>query len=337
MGLLIEKPLRTLIHFFLGAAGFFADQGVTVLSSPQLWLVILFYLCLAAFVILRRRRWKYLSLALSAFVLFIVLNARHPERSDNLRLHFLDVGQGDSILIEYPDATFDLVDGGGFFNSEALDTGQSLVIPYLCKKGVTKLNRVFLTHAHADHMNGLITVLRYIPVQELYVSRQPFGDRGYQYFLRSIAKSPAPICRGKSFNQGGVHLEVLAPGDSNKTRRVANDDSLVLLLQYADRRVLLTGDVESEAEAGLSRDMQSPVDLMKVPHHGSRSSSSDAFLKKIHPKIAVASLGFNNWFGHPHKEVLDRYKRGHAVFYRTDQDGTVVITVSRRGMELNIN
>jgi len=318
-----------LIHLFLGTAGFFSQQGVRILPSPQLWMVFLFYFTLAAFVTIRGIRWKCVLLVLSTLVLYLVLNVPPPEKSDRLRLHFLDVGQGDSILIEYPDETFDLVDGGGFFNSDALDTGQSILIPYLCKKGVTKLNRVFLTHAHADHMNGLITVLRYMPVNDLYVTRQPFEDRGYQYFLRTVAKSPIPICRGRSFRQGDVRLDVLAPEDSKKTRKVANDDSLVLLLQFQNRRLLLTGDVEVEAEARLAQQMDATVDFMKVPHHGSRTSSSEVLLRKIRPKIVVASLGFNNWFGHPHKEVLDRYKKGHTILYRTDRCGTIQLTVSR--------
>src|SRR4029079_11637591 len=99
---------------------------------------------------------------------------------------------------------------------------------------------------------GLISLLKYIPVEELYVTRQPIGDRGYQYFLRNIQRTPIPICRGKKFNEGVVEIEVLAPDDARKTMKVANDDSLVLLLTYGKQKVLLTGDIEFGAEKKLA-------------------------------------------------------------------------------------
>jgi competence protein ComEC len=334
---IVGIPLKILVSCFLSTAGFFGDQGVRILPSPPLLLIFLFYGALIVFVISRKKHWKLISLGMVMIALILVFTWPKRKPDGSLRIHMLDVGQGDSILIEYPDQTFDLVDGGGFFNSDALDTGQSIIIPYLCRKGITKIHRVFLTHAHADHMKGLISLLKYIPVEELYVTRQPLGDRGYQYFLRNINRTPTPICLGKRFNEGPVQLEVLAPDDAAKTMKVANDDSLVLLVKYGNSSILLTGDIESEAENKLAKRIVAPVDFFKVPHHGSRTSSSDLLLERVKPRIAFASVGFNNWFGHPHPDVLERYKRRHVLLFRTDLDGSILIKVSRRGVDGSIN
>jgi competence protein ComEC len=162
------------------------------------------------------------------------------------------------------------------------------------------------------------------------------GDRGYQYFLRNINRSPVPICQGKKIIQGQVLVEVLAPDDAKKTMKVANDDSLVLLLKYGQQRILLTGDIELEAEKKVANRILVPVNFLKVPHHGSRTSSSDLLLNRLKPRIAFTSVGFNNWFGHPHPDVLERYKKRHVVLYRTDQDGTLVLAVSPREGEFSV-
>jgi competence protein ComEC len=226
------------------------------------------------------------------------------------------------------------VDGGGFWNPEALDIGQSVLLPYFSRMGVTRLKRVFLTHAHADHMNGLFSMLRYIPVEAVYVTRRPLAEPGFQHLCMVWLPDLRSVRGGDVFRQGGVTLTVLAPDDSKNELRVANDDSLVMLVEYEGRRALLTGDAERPTEEGMTRLPLPRVDVLKVPHHGSRTSSTEQLLAAVRPGIAIVSVGRNNWFGHPHPEVVDRYRAHHVMLYRTDRAGTVRVTIAHSDVSI---
>jgi competence protein ComEC len=324
----VRIPVQAMIQTFLNSSGICAEQGVRIFTSPHLAFIIGFYALIVFTIVVRRRAWKIVLSGISCLLLICILFPRPAKPGGVLQVHFLDVGQGDAILLEYPDGTYDMVDGGGFFNADALDTGQAILIPYLCRMGVTRLHRVFLTHAHADHMNGLISLMRYIPVDEFYVTREPVGESSYQQFLRRINRSPIRISHGHKFEQEGVMLEVLSPQDCNRTLQVKNDDSLVLLVQYRGKSILLTGDIEARSEQVLQNRVQSRIDYLKVPHHGSKSSSSLTLLQALRPRTAFISVGSNNWFGHPNPTVLSRYRQMHVLVYRTDLHGTIRLRIS---------
>ena len=323
----LRFPIQMMLNAFIQAASLTADFGVRILPTPPLSWVAGYYISLFLAVIMARRGLKVLFLCATSFFMLVVLMPRPAPPGGRLQVHFLDVGQGDSILIEYPDGTFDLLDGGGFFNSDALDTGQAILIPYFCKIGVTKLNRVFLSHAHADHMNGLISLMMYIPAQEFYITREPVGEPGYRNFLRTVNRAPKRIARGYKFLQSGVALTVIAPADAAKTSRVRNDDSLVLLLEYQGTRILLTGDVEKNGEEAALPFLPNGIDYLKVPHHGSKTSSSAALLDAIRPRAAFISVGSLNWFGHPDPGVVERYRSRRVMLYRTDLSGTIRLRI----------
>ncbi len=327
-----REVVRIPLDLFLGSSELFAE-GVRIVRSPSVFTVIGFYFVAACMVIVPQRVWKAACGTVCLLLLIVCVFPFALKKSGSFRVHFLDVGQGDSILLEYPDGTFDLVDGGGFFNPEALDTGQAILLPYLSRKGAVRLHRVFLTHAHADHMNGLASVFKYIPVDEFYVTREPVGETGYQRLIQHIALTPRPIFKGKKFNQGNVVLNVLAPADTQKTLRVANDDSLVLLIEHKGYRVLLTGDMESRTELQIA-EVPFRIDYIKVPHHGSKSSSSPFLLDRIRPKGAIVSAGANNWFGHPHPDIVQNYRKRHCQLYRTDLHGTIVLEIGPDGASL---
>ena len=227
-----------------------------------------------------------------------------------------------------------LVDGGGFWNPDALDIGESVLLPYFSRMGVTRLRRVFLTHAHADHMNGMISMLRYIPVDEVLVTRRPLADPGFQELCLTWLRDIHDVHSGTVFRHAGVTLRVLAPWDSGKELHVANDDSLVMLAEYQGRRALLTGDAEYETEERMVKETLPRVDVLKVPHHGSRTSSTEPLLNAVRPRTAIISVGRNNWFGHPHPQVIRRYRQHHAMLYRTDQVGTIRVTLRKSGVSI---
>lgn len=335
MVLLVLLPLQGLVApvicflikvFFLGT-GLFSGIWLDVVSEPN-WMIVVAFYALLLCALAARRSWLRWAASIGCIVCVAVILSAGPAGSDGaLRIRVLDVGQGDAILVDYPDGTHDLVDSGGFWNAEALDAGQSILFPALSALRVQRIHRVFLTHAHADHMGGLVSMMRYIPVDQFYVSRLPYGDAGFRHVVSNVTVSPAGIHAGAAFHQGGVDIEVLAPGDSIHTSHVANDDSLVLLLRFEGKNILLTGDAEVPTEQVLCASRQLSVDYIKVPHHGSKTSSTEPFLDRMRPRVAFVSVGKNNWFGHPNPGVLQRYREHHTELLRTDQVGTITLTI----------
>jgi competence protein ComEC len=238
-----------------------------------------------------------------------------------LTVHFIDVGQGDAILIEADDAVI-LVDGG---------EASANVEDYLQAQGVQDIDLMVATHPHADHIGGLIDVLRLYDVHEIWTNGDTSGSQTYGDFALALAQEQAAgatlreVTRGHLTELDGLDIAVLHPGSLTGD---TNEDSLVLRVTCGIVDILLTGDatVDSEAamlaEAGLLTD----VEVLKVAHHGSHTSTSDEFLDKVTPEDAVISVGAGNTYGHPHQETLDRLATHGLTTYRTDQHGTVILT-----------
>jgi competence protein ComEC len=273
----------------------------------------------------------------SILVGLTVLVAWHPfaPRLDRGRLEVsvLDVGQGDSIFAAFPGDRTMLIDGGGLAGSEwigghrsGIDVGEEVVSPYLWSRGLKRLDVVALTHAHHDHLDGLRSVLDNFRVGELWVGR----DEQTQAFESLLAEARAHgvsimhKAEGGAFDWDGVRGEVLWPPDAGPVSEASNDDSIVLRLTDGRIRFLLAGDIQERVEESLVEE-HAPLgaDFLKVPHHGSRTSSTIAFLAAVTPRVAVISVGEANPFGHPSQDVVERYERGGVRLLRTDRDGAV--------------
>jgi competence protein ComEC len=235
-------------------------------------------------------------------------------------LTLLDVGQGDAMVLRTPGHAV-LVDGGSRYAN---------VVPMLLDRGVRHLDAVILTHAHPDHCGGLSEVLARIDVGELWVSPRRFQGDCAQRLLAGAASTLTPIHLvrdGEARAVGGLAVRALLASRTFK-RAPENNSSIVLRVAIGRRTLLLTGDIEREAEAELaSRRVR--ADVLKVAHHGSRSSTTSAFLDAVAPKIALISCGRRNLFGHPHREVIDALQRKRIRVYRTDRDGAIEVTVDR--------
>lgn len=242
-----------------------------------------------------------------------------PSVPDNssFEVHFIDVGQADSALILSAGKSM-LIDGGNVGDS-------NLVYSYLQKLGVSHLDYVVCTHAHEDHVGGLSGALSYATVGKVYSPVTEYSTRAFENFVKKVearGKSLTVPTPGESFSLGDATVKILGP---LKVYDETNDTSIVLRITYGELSFLFTGDMESSAEADLidaGIDLRSTV--LKVGHHGSSTSSSYRFLKEVAPRYGVISVGTDNDYGHPHEEVLSRYRDADVTIYRTDLQGDIV-------------
>jgi competence protein ComEC len=273
------------------------------------------------------------QLLLLAVLILHPFSGRPPH---HLRIDFLDVGQGDSALVTMPDGTTLLIDGGGNPMDSARRIGETVVSEYLWWRGLSQVDYVLATHADADHIDGLNDVLKNFTVRSALIARRPADDPEYAKFAQTLARTNThseAIEAGDVIQFGEVSLDVLWPPAGGETS--TNDDSIVLRIQYGERSILLTGDIEQAAErALLTSQQQLHADVIKVAHHGSKTSSTEAFVTATKPQLAVISVGRNSRFGHPHKEVVDRWQCSGATVLTTGNSGTITITTDGRDLSV---
>ena len=258
------------------------------------------------------------------------------------RVTFLDVGQGDAAVVEAPGGAVALIDGGGTFD-DTFDPGERIVEPFLRARGICRLDLVALSHPHPDHLNGLRRILRRFPVGALWTSGDDGHNPEYGHLLELARARGVPTPVPAPAALGAARMEPLGPfGSGDGSERIApppgltvNDASLVLRLTFAGRAVLFPGDLEADGEGelvgrrALGQDVS--ADVLKVPHHGSRTSSTPELIEAVRPTLAVMSLGWRNRFHFPAAEVVARYVAGGATVLRTDRDGALTVTLAPDG------
>jgi len=318
------------------AAGFFAGLPLATLQvyPPTLLMVMTYYGLALVLTLDGLKRWRlHLAGVLALALLGQVAWKLWPSPASALAVTFLDVGEGDSILVQAPGGELLLVDGGGVYD-DRFDVGDRIVVPYILSRWRSRLDLVVLTHPQPDHLNGLQAVLRRLTVAEVWESGIRSSAPAYRFLVETLRARGVPlraVAAGASRRLGAdTELTVLhpppglfTPRRGSRSSRV-NNNSVVLLLRYGEQRLLLTGDIEAEAEAHLlANGPLDPVTALKVPHHGSRTSSTASFVDALKPSVAVIQVGFGNHFGHPHPEVLARLREVGARVFRTDRHGAV--------------
>lgn len=307
----------------------------------------------------KRRARPLVSYALIAQLSAIAIVVFHPwsaPRPDGeLHLDFLDVGQGDSALVTLPGGATLLVDAGGrpgpFRQDAGLDSdeekferdtrniGEAVVSEFLWHRGLDRVDYILATHADADHIDGLNDIARNFHVRAALVARTPKNDLEFARFSETLSAQRVPlqiIGEGDQLKFGNLTMRVLWPSPAQSTELPSqNNDSVVLKILFGRRSFLLTGDIESRAEEALAPFAETlRADVVKVAHHGSKTSSTAAFIGATRPGYAVISVGQTSIFGHPNPEVVKRWQASGAHVLRTGNSGT--ITFSTNGDDLSV-
>ena len=244
--------------------------------------------------------------------------------SDVLAVHFLDIGQAESILIQLPDGRIILIDGGEADSAET-------IISYLINNGITKIDFLLVTHPHADHIGGLPAIIEAMDIASVFMPRVSQNTQIFEELLTAIENKGLRIDKARAgveiVSAPELQVDIIAPVNDNYKN--INGYSMVIRITYGNTSFLLTGDAESLTEreliANFSDDALS-TDVLKVAHHGSSTSTSAAFLKKVCPSYAVICVGMNNFYKHPSDKILSRLEALEVKIYRTDINGTIVFT-----------
>jgi len=320
-----------MLHVSARVAGWHANlEPAWRIPDPPMWLALGFAAALLALAILLRDRigrWVAGAAVLALFVLLLWQPWSAKLRPHILELAAIDVGQGDSLLVLFPEGGRMVVDGGGLLQfgrqrKSNLETGEDVVSPYLWNRGIRRIDVLVMTHSHQDHAGGIAALLNNFRPKEFWVGANPLPElieQAEQLHIKVVElRAPA------AFAYSGTKIEILSPPQDYQAPSVGNNDSLAFRIAYGRRSFLLTGDMERPMEQRILADgMAQHSDVLKVGHHGSKTSTTQAFLDAVSPSVAIISDGLDNSFGHPHRDIIARLREEHAAILRTDLDGLV--------------
>lgn len=309
--------------------------GVMEFYSPSIAEFIFYYILviiILKIIDLKQLRYSIRQVIFIYLIFFIVFNTGIILFDNSMDIDFIDVGQGDAILIRTRKGNY-LVDTGGNMFSD-FDIGENIVLPYLKKHGINSLDAVFITHFDLDHCKSLPLLMEKIKIDNILIS---YEDKESEVY-REIENSNIPttvLKRGDLiYLDKNIVIEVISPSIELRERGLgANNMSLVFNLSYYNRDILFTGDIERQVE-DLIVDSLGEVYLLKVPHHGSKTSSTKEFLDVLSAEIGVISVGRNNFYNHPHDEVIKRYEDMGTKIYRTDNMGMIKLKLNEEKVEI---
>ena len=308
--------------------------------TPNLILIILFYLFL--YLLVKKQKSRILSKKAIAFftIAIIILNFIYPvltSKRDNLEINFIDVGQGDSTLIRVSNKTI-LIDGGGSSYGETFDVGEQTLFPYLLDRGINTIDYVIVSHFDSDHCQGLNFIMENMKVKNAIISSLGQESNEYDTFL-SLAKKQNTnliyVKKGDIIKIGDCTIKILFPDNEPITDNKKNNNAIVFKFLWKNISILFTGDIEEKAENKILSLYSDNLEelkstILKVAHHGSKTSTTKAFLEAVKPQFALIGVGEDNNFGHPNSGVIERLESIGCEIYRTDKYGEISIKFNKQ-------
>lgn len=322
----------------------FIVNALTSLTSLNIWMrspsaieIALYYLALVILlkiIDLTRIDKKIQRCICLNFLIVLSTSLAMQLGQESASLEFIDVGQGDSCLVRLKSKDLLIDTGGNIFGG--FDIGENILLPYLRKTGVKSLDGVFLSHYHADHVKGLIPLFGHIGIKNIFIGYENLENDLYKEILKSADQHGVRV---KLIDQGdklkiddNTSIEVLHPPKAGLNYDNENDKSLVFILNIYNRQILYTGDMEEASEDFIVKNTKSRnVDIIKVPHHGSKTSSKAQTIDHFNPKFAIFQVGKNS-FGHPNEDVLDRYHANDTKVLRNDRSGLIKAQITKKHM-----
>lgn len=256
--------------------------------------------------------------------------SKQSKAMGELKIHYIDVGQADSILIQQAGQNM-LIDAGN-------RADDSTIINYLKENGVSKLDVVVATHPHEDHIGAMDEVIKAFDIGTIYASNATTNTKTFKDFINAVKEKGLKLTRAvpeTEFNIGNAKCTILGPNSNSYDN--LNNYSVVVKLTYGSNKFIFQGDAEEIPENEiLSKGYDISSDVLKVGHHGSSSSTTSKYLNKVNPKYAVISVGENNTYKHPHKETIEKLASKKITVYRTDEDGTIVAVSDGKNITFNV-
>lgn len=334
------KVLNILLILIINIANWFSNIEISKIYviTPQIISIVAYYLICAAIILKKKNRKIIVIIMLTVLIINLFPTPK------KLRINFIDVGQGDSTLIRTETNKVILIDSGGSTASSSFDVGNKVLLPYLLDRRIKKIDFIIVSHFDADHCQAFETVIDNINVRKVVVCKQSMITQEYLNIINKCKKKNIKIIvveRGDKLKiDKRTEFEILHPGERflDDGKGGLNANAIVCKMNYKLNNgkifsILFTGDIEVEAEKELEQvyGKKLKADILKVAHHGSKTSSREEFIKLVSPKIALIGVGENNKFGHPADITLERLEKENVKVYRTDQMGEVSITINKNG------
>ena len=344
---LIGIIINIMLNFIIQVAKITSNLPLSQITviTPSIYFISMFY-SIPIFIIYKEKilsKIKLFKIACILMILILIFNIFLTNIDRKLKIHFIDVGQGDSCLIITPSHKKILLDGGGSELESGFDIGEKILVPYLLDRKINKLDYVIISHFDSDHIKGTLTVLENLKVENVIIGKQFEYSENYIKFLNIIENKKIKVysvSSGKRINiECKLYLDILWPClDNIINNNILNNNSMVCKLIYKNFSMLFTGDIEEIAEKAILEKYTDnnilEANVLKVAHHGSKTSSTIDFLKTVSPKISLIGVGEDNSFGHPSKSTINNLNALNCKIYRTDKNGEITITSNGENIKI---
>ncbi|MBR4110966.1 MAG: DNA internalization-related competence protein ComEC/Rec2 [Clostridia bacterium] len=332
IGKLVSYSIFIIIRAIIIIAHLFSKIPFSslIVITPKIYWVILYYLII--YMIVFKNDNKIFRCILCVIIALCIIIEQFPNKC--LEINFIDVGQGDCTYIETRNKKVILIDGGGSESSD-YDVGENILLPYILDRQKMKIDLIIVSHMHEDHLEGLLTIIEKIDVGKIIIG-QSNNTELYKKLINISANKGIKIetvYTGETICIDDVKIEVIYPQKNHQIDKNENNNSLILKLMYENVSVLFTGDIEKEGEEKINGNIN--ADILKVAHHGSKTSSTEKFINGVKPQISVIGVGEGNKFNHPSFEVIERLKKNNSIIYRTDENGEITIKIKNEKIYIN--